>query len=804
MLRPKMRWQAKEVDEAQVLRLESELGVGSTTARLLIHRGIDQIDAARRFISPSLNDLYDPFLLDGMRQAVSRIHQALQEQEKILVYGDYDADGVSSTSLMMKLFRTLKANVDFYIPNRFREGYGLNKEALKLAADQGVGLVVTVDTGISAIEEALYAKDLGLDLIITDHHEPPEKLPDAFAIINPKKPNCAYPFPMLAGVGVAFKLATAMLGRVPEEWLDIAALGTIADLVPLVDENRIIASFGLKRMNQRKHVGIAALLEVSGIDGDVSAGHVGFSLGPRINASGRLDSAKLAVDLMLTEDRDEACMMAEELNTMNRERQQLVEAITVEAIEQVESEPERHRYMIVVAKEDWNVGVIGIVASRLVEKYYRPVIVLGIDQETNMAKGSARSIAGFDMYQALTQCRDVLDHYGGHTMAAGMGLQVANIRLFHEKMALLAMSWLTEEDYIPITHIADELTIEEITVSMIDQLRVLEPYGMGNPTPYFAIKDAQIARMQRMGVDRNHLRIQLSSEQAKLDVVGFRVADLADEIAENARISVLGELKINEWNGKRSPQLVLRDITVPHIQIFDWRSNRARKDHLHKLKETNCRFFCHEPMKELQDVGSSILWDEIGVAGWKERIAGASYLAFIDPPPTLARFQLLFSELSDVERLYFLYGDTDFDDILVKLPTYQEFAAVYKLIKSKQKTPIHRIKHLPSLSRVMGLSKRTLSFMISVFEELNFLKIEQGYIKVNPNPAKQPLENSELYQRQQAKEEVWKKLVYSSYRELCDYLFTSVQFRWQIGGASNGFQRENQSDSKLSTAGGTL
>jgi single-stranded-DNA-specific exonuclease len=590
MLRSKTRWQQEKLDQAKVERLVAELDLHPIIARLVVQRGLTEPEEVQRFLSPSLTQLYDPFLLDDMKTAVERIQQALEKKEKILVYGDYDADGVSSTSLLMKLFRSYEANVDYYIPNRFREGYGLNKEALQLAADQGFQLIITVDTGISAVEEAKFAKQLGLDLIITDHHEPPAEIPQALAVINPKKPNCPYPFKMLAGVGIAMKLATALLGRVPEEWLDLVALGTIADLVPLVDENRVIASFGLKRLDERRNIGLQALLEVSGIDGDVSAGHVGFSLGPRVNASGRLASAKSAVELMLTEEFDQAKSLALQLDQMNRERQQLVEQITQLALEQVEAEPEKHQHVIVVAGNGWNSGVIGIVASRLVERFYRPVIVFGIDPDTQRATGSARSIEGFHLHRALTACEELLLKYGGHSMAAGMSISAEKIDLFHQKISSLAQEWLTEEDYIPMTKVDGELQLSDINVSLIEQLKVLEPYGMGNPTPHFVISNTRIAQMKRMGVDRNHLRLQLTEGDHLIDVVAFRKAELAEEITERARVNILGQLQINEWNGRRSPQIILRDLAIPHIQIFDWRSNREKWNQIEKLKDAPCLF----------------------------------------------------------------------------------------------------------------------------------------------------------------------------------------------------------------------
>lgn len=430
MLQSKTRWQLVEAEESQVRELAGKLEIHPLTARLLINRGVSDPEQARRFLQVDLSGIYSPFLMDGIQEAVDRIRAALDQREKILIYGDYDVDGVSSTTLLMKMFQGLEADVDYYIPNRFTEGYGLNENALRRAKEAGVQLMISVDTGISAVKEAKIARQLGLDLIITDHHEPPAVLPEGVAVINPKKPGCSYPCKLLAGVGVAFKLAHALLGRVPEEVLDLAALGTIADLVPLMDENRVIAALGLKEINRRRNIGLSALMDVAGIQGEVTAGHVGFSLGPRINAGGRLDTAGTAVELLLTEDPKQARVLAEELDGMNRERQKLVEEIAGEACAAVESAPEKHRRFIVVAAPGWNVGVIGIVASRLVEKYYRPTIVLGIDEETGMAKGSARSIAGLDLYQALTTCTDLLSQFGGHEMAAGMSLPRKTLKSF--------------------------------------------------------------------------------------------------------------------------------------------------------------------------------------------------------------------------------------------------------------------------------------------------------------------------------------------------------------------------------------
>ncbi|BCU81350.1 single-stranded-DNA-specific exonuclease RecJ [Polycladomyces abyssicola] len=804
MLRPKTRWQTVEADQASCSTLADSLGVHPVVARLLVNRGLTEVESARRFLRADASDLHDPFLMDGMEEAVDRVRTALKRNEKILVYGDYDADGVSSTALMMTVFRRLGADAHYYIPNRFREGYGLNKEALAKAKADGVDLVITVDTGISAVEEAAYARELGLDLIITDHHEPPDAIPESLAVINPKKPNCPYPFDMLAGVGVAFKLVQALLGEVPEEVWELAALGTIADLVPLVDENRIITVGGLRRMNQRRHVGLRALMDVSGIRGEVGSGHVGFSLGPRINASGRLDSAVHAVELLLTQDDETAYMMANQLDQMNRERQQLVEEIFEEARAMVEADPDAHRRFIVVASPGWNVGVIGIVASRLVERYYRPTIVLGIDEETGMAKGSARSIEGLDMYRALSECVDLLPHFGGHKMAAGMTLSAQDVPELHRRLDRLASEWLTEEDYIPISRVEYELTPDQVSVELIEQLEHLAPFGVGNPTPRFRVTGAGLSQIQLMGADRNHVKLILSDGNGTLDAVGFRMKELAEEVTPHARIEVLGELQINEWNNKRIPQLLIRDVHVPHVQIFDWRGNGDKRDRLNRLLADPYTLLLTSTPEKAPDrdqPAAWVSWDE-----WEkeakmapDRWSEFRRLVLLEPPPSLQTWERLVLTLLHVERFYFAFGDAEMDDVLLKTPDREGFKQLYGWLLRVQSVRLPR--DLQRLQKMTGLSKRMISFMLRVFQELGFVDGSGDYLRVVPKPAKRPLHTSDSYRRQIERERVMRQLVYSSYRELCHYVFDLLGLDLKIGGDENGFQRKDSRDSRLPATG---
>lgn len=571
MIHRKTRWalaEWKESEEGAAKLLCERLSLPPLVARLLVQRGYRDEESARAFLHADAADLHDPYLLSGMEAAVLRIREAAERGEKIRIYGDYDADGVSSTSLLVHVFRGMGLHFDYYIPHRALEGYGLNNDAIALAAGDGVKLIVTVDTGISAYEQVEYAKSLGIDIVVTDHHEPPEKLPDACAVVNPKQEHCRYPFKGLAGVGVAFKLATALLARVPLELTDIVCLGTIADLMPLTGENRILVRYGLERLRKEAGPGFRALAEAAGIElqGIVSTG-VAFGMAPRINAAGRLDHAKRAVELLTTDDYDEAMLAAIHLDTLNKERQRIVDTIVKEAEEAwlskrlaAEAAGEDPPAVIVLGGEEWNVGVIGIVASKLLERHYKPVIIFGIDKETGMCKGSARSIEGFDLHAALTECEALLDHYGGHQAAAGMSLHRGNLHLLEERMSKLALEWLKEEDWIPKTVVDIACDLEDATIETISQLALLEPFGIANPSPRLLFQNVQLADRRAIGKESKHLKLALGSGRKLLDGIGFGMGDMIAGMPQGCRIDVIGELSINEWNNQRKAQLQLHDL----------------------------------------------------------------------------------------------------------------------------------------------------------------------------------------------------------------------------------------------------
>ncbi|MGG1663236.1 single-stranded-DNA-specific exonuclease RecJ [Brevibacillus sp. NRS-1366] len=767
MLKAKTRWKLAAYDEQLAATIADECQLAPLVSKLLVIRGIDSSQKARDFLQAGPELFHDPFLLDGMEQSVHRIQQAIQEQEPILIYGDYDADGVSSTSLMVHVLRQLGAVFDYYIPNRFTEGYGLHKDALAQLQQSGYKLIITVDTGISAVEQVEYAKQLGLDVIVTDHHEPPAIIPEAFAVINPKKPGCPYPFDMLAGVGVAFKLGHALLGEPPLHLADLAALGTIADLVPLVDENRILAREGLKRLNQTCNLGLQALIRVCGLsDSVLSAGHVGFALGPRLNASGRLETAESAVKLLTTEDLDEAEQCAQALDDLNRERQDLVAAMTEEAVQMVrELYPPDENNVLVVAKEGWNVGVVGIVASRLVETFYRPTIVLGIDPEKGTAKGSARSIAGFDMYEALTACKEWLPHYGGHTMAAGMTLPVGNLDLLRQKLNELAGLWLSSDDFIPMTKVDVSMDIAEISLDAVEQLEKLAPYGMGNPTPLVMLENVETVGMRTIGRDDNHLKCSLSGSNATVDAIGFNWAHVTKKVTPKARFQVLGELSVNEWNGNRKPQLTIRDLSVPHQQIFDLRGSRDKSQKWLELatepgsitvlfRQDSYDLLAHGATEEQRKTLHFIGRDESGCD-----FTVIQNVILYDLPKRRVDLTAILSRLHHAERIYCLFGDPDLGMERLSCPGRQHFKELYQFFVQ---VPVVKHIHLDALARKLKWKQPMLDGMLAIFLELEFLAAEPEQYRLLSSTSKRPLESSLLYAQWQEEAQLATDLLLSS------------------------------------------
>jgi len=779
MLKPRTRWVLKDINEGLREQFINQLNLSPLLSRLLLNRGIDTVEKAKAFLYGEEKDFYDPFLLSDMDKGIQRTREAIEYGEPILIYGDYDADGVTSTSILIHTLRKMGAVFQYYIPNRFTEGYGLNGEALKKAAEKGFSVVITVDTGISAVKEAQLAKELGLDLIITDHHEPPAEIPEAFAVINPKKPGCTYPFPMLAGAGVAFKFAHALLGSFPHFVLDIAGIGTIADLVPLIDENRLFAKYGLLAIERSTNPGIQALKKVCGMKGTPTAYHVGFGIGPRINASGRLESADRAVKLLTTHSEEEAERYARELDLLNKERQLLVEEITQEAIQSVEQLSEEQRNVLVVANEDWNEGVIGIVASRLVEKYYRPTIVLSINKEKRVAKGSARSIEGYNMYEALTLCKDILPHYGGHPMAAGMTLSVDYIEELRIRLNDIAKEWLTEEDYQPISKIDAVCSLDEMNLETMSEIEKLAPFGIGNPAPRIMIKNIEMTELRVIGKNEEHLKCQFYADNAQLDGVGFKMGSLISELPSVTTAHVLGELTVNEWNQKRKPQFVIKDLTIPEIRIFDWRGSKnklAKIQSITRDEMVDIVLFRQEKQRELYEMN---LGEHFRIFTGDSPVRNeVNQIVFYDLPQSYNQLGKMLQKYTGLTRVYCLFDEEK--SLLPALPGRGQFAEIYKTLLQHQ---ILTEEDIPLLAKAKGMADFSISFILAVFHELGFVsKNNKGYI-LNKTNHKRSLTESVLYARERDRLQLETELLYSSTKDLAAIInqyYTNSHSRMEV------------------------
>jgi single-stranded-DNA-specific exonuclease len=567
------RWIIKEIkDEFSVQVLADSLNISEILARLLVLRNISNFNDARQFFRPSLDFLHDPFLMDQMEQATTRVIEALTENQKICIYGDYDVDGTCSTALLYMFLKELGANVEFYIPKRLEEGYGLSTSAIDIVRSKETDLMITVDCGITAIEETKYANSLGMDVIICDHHQPKEELPDAVAVLDPLKPRCNYPFKYLSGAGVAFKLAQGVCERIgkrdlPLKYLDLVALAGAADIVPLTDENRVLVNEGLSQINSNPRSAIKALIEKSGLHpGQLNSGQVVFTIAPRINAVGRLGDAERAVNLLITNSDKEAGELAEILELENYERRKIDVDTFDEACKQVEDKIDlENELAIVLHNDNWHPGVIGIVASRLVEKYYRPTVLLAtID---GVAKGSARSISNFNIYDALQKCEEHLIHFGGHQAAAGLAMEINKVEEFRKKFNTIVKESVTEENLSPELTIDSKLKFSDITPKFLRILDQFSPFGPGNLRPVFLAENVEVSNTPRV-VGNNHLLLCVKQKESKkiFDCIGFNMGEHYESIVQNSSdIDIVFSIDKTVRDGRTFPQFKLKDIKFKSI-----------------------------------------------------------------------------------------------------------------------------------------------------------------------------------------------------------------------------------------------
>ena len=733
---PTYNWQfSPQVEDADFTKIAKSAGLSSEVACLLFQRGIKDESSLKKFLDPSLEDLHDPYLLHDMDKAVERIRQAIERGELILVYGDYDADGMTSASIVKESLEQLGAECLIYLPNRFTDGYGPNASVYKYFIEQqGVSLIVTVDNGVAGHEAIDLAQSMGVDVIVTDHHSMPEVLPDAYAIVHPEHQEADYPFKHLAGCGVAFKLACALLEEVQVELLDLVAIGTIADMVSLTDENRVMVQYGLEVLRNTQRIGLQELFEVAGISSsDLTEETVGFQLAPRLNALGRLDDPNPAIDLLTGFDDEEVHEIALMIQEKNEERKEIVQAIYEEAKSLVDP----NKSVQVLAKEGWNPGVLGIVAGRLLEELGQTVIVLNI--EDGRAKGSARSIEAVDIFEALDPHRELFIAFGGHAGAAGMTLEAEQLDALSEILETYVKDKGIDAKGKSQLYLDEELDLENLNLDTVKSFERLAPFGMDNQKPIFYIRDFQVENARSMGAGDSHLKLKISKGTANFEVVAFGQGAKATEFAQTKQLELAVTLSVNQWNGQTTLQLMMVDARVDGVQLFNIRSKSAAlPDGVPVLDFSG----------ELPDISSS---PAVVVKNLPEDIRILKDI-FQEHDFSAVYFK------NDIEKPYYLTG----------YGTREQFAKLYKTIYQFPEFDI-RFK-LKDLSAYLKIEQILLVKMIQIFEELGFVIIENGVMKVNKDAAKRDIAESQIYQNLKQTVKDQEMMALGTVQEIYDFL----------------------------------
>ena len=855
---PRKKWRFKNSDFDSSLALASEVGVSPFAAQLLINRGIQAAAEARAYLHPTFDELHCPFEFADMDKAVERIHQAIARGEKICVYGDYDADGTTATALLLNTFREMDVPADYYIPNRFGEGYGLSGETIKkIHQDKDAKLLITVDCGITSVKEVELANQLGIDVIVTDHHQPTKEQPPAHALISPKVPGNEYPYEELAGVGLAFKLAQALMDNRAflESLLDLVALGTVADMAPLTEENRILSRLGLAELDKRERPGIHALCEASGhkIDTPLDGYALSFKLGPRINAAGRMDTAHKAVELLTTDSEDVATRIASELNKTNQSRRELGKHIQDQAVEIIEDEIDDDTVGIVVASDKWDgkaQGVVGIVAGRLKETYYKPVIVIAINGDE--ATGSGRCIDGMNLADSLTACTDLLVKHGGHAAAAGLTIETRNIPKFKKAFNAYASEHLTAEVLQPKLDLEFETHLSLLTLETLKELEQFEPFGQKNPSPLFAARRVKVVNgsPRTMGKENNHLKMFVSDDIVKLCAIEWGAADKLVSVKHpGVSLDITFAPQINEWQGNRSVQLNLEDWEVrsegremqwdvfprlndeSSVKLVD-RRNTTKKNYLLKLleREESCIIYVRDDeMLEClltkllpESIESIAAHDETTsreaeaalvkqlASGTLRTIASSSRLSSCEAFPFVKH--VVFCHLTpspdiffkrcapafateETSYLHLIYGDTDGAEmrnwIAKKYPKKAELQQLYGGIrKAVQSNGADGYTEAAMLNGTLG-APLTVETGLAIFEELAFIerRVESGHSLVKLRPAqKSDLSRSPTYLRGE-----WIKQTSPSFLEF--QLKENIESMWER--IAHECQTANTPDSSL-------
>ena len=727
----KYNWIYPTYDESFIKEVES-YSISKNIAKILNARDIKDISAVKKFFSDEFEEGYDPYLMYDMQKAVDRINEAIDNEEKILVYGDYDADGITSTVLLVETLISLGANVSSYIPNRFEEGYGPNKEAFTKIINSGISLIITVDNGIAGVEEVELANELGCDVIITDHHKIQDIIPNAYAIIHPEHPEGDYPFKKLAGVGVAFKLAHALLEIFPDFLLDLVAIGTIADMVSITDENRIFVKQGLELLNEDPRIGLKMLLELSNINSKIDEQTVGFYIAPKLNSIGRMDSAKLGLSFLMAEDAANARVLAEQIEKFNIERKQVTEEIVKDVIDKIETSDKKNKNVIMISG-DYHEGVLGIVASNIVEKYQKPVFIM--NSKEGILKGSARSIYDFNIYTAMNKISDLFIAFGGHTLAAGFSFDEVNLNKIEDFLDNEYENYKQNNELKSTKNIDIVTSLEEISYQFFNSLEALKPYGMDFEKPTILIENSMVLNKTYFGSEKQYLRLTISDEVGNLDCISFKDTSLFDKVKNNDIIDLLCTLDKNNFNGRTKLQAHIIDINVKEFLFEDLRFinydiSKIDNSCLKLSKNIDDRSNNFYLYKDINSIDSD--FDNIYLLDIPNNKEFIEKIVRLKPK----KIYLICDEKQVLSDKYLIDKDR-----LIKL---------FNIILSTNNKQINISQQLDKLLALLKTNVDSIKIMIQIFKELNLIAFENNTILLNPNYKTVDLKKSESFVRMES------------------------------------------------------
>lgn len=759
MLEAKYDWQMVPKQDPQLVQTISEqCNLPAVLANLLISRGYKTVDEVQLFLKPQVQQVQTPDKLHDMDKAVDRIKQAITAGEKITIYGDYDADGITSTSVLYETLETMGAQVDYYIPNRFTDGYGPNKDAYQKIIENGTKLIVTVDNGVTGKDEVAFAKEQGVDVVITDHHSLPDELPQASAIVHPQYPGAEYPYGDLSGVGVAFKVAWALLEEFPSELLDLVAIGEIADLVEMDKENHVLVSLGIQQLQQDTRIGLHELLKVAGVDpNNLTSQDVGFKIAPRLNALGRIADANQGVKLLTTVDDNEATQLAKNIEDCNNQRQALVQQIIKEVMQRAQSPDNQKRKTLLIVGQGWHQGVLGIVASKVVEETGKPTIVASVNKGELVAKGSGRSVDGYDLFAALDDHRDLLAAFGGHVMACGMSFmitQVPKVAKVLEKAADDQHFNLGEKQTVEV---AGQLNSNELSEDFYQALQKLAPFGPKNEEPVFEIVQPTIIKAQQIGSDQQHFKFSIASGNQTIDILAFNQGKLVNSVVPGAQVNLIGTLSLNVWRGQRSVQIIMRDLEVSGTSVIDQRAQQLTP----QMFSAQASYVVFND--QLRENISGHVKGEV-VNGNQAKVTLQSHtLVVVDTPQNIDQLAQILEDNSDLDQVKLYLFSTE-KVHQGSLPTRQNFVQLYKALQQLGSLDLQKFAN--QLAQKLNVSGNQLIFMIKVFLELRFVTIKNGLLKIVPDAHAGQLDQTQTYQKMKRRLQVEQTLLKSSTKEL--------------------------------------